>query len=244
MEAIAYCSKDESRLEGPWIFGKPSPGQGHRSDLESVGRRIVEGASLRDIAEESPGCFARYWKGFIALQEFTYKPAWREIRCFYILGPPGSGKSSLIYELFGYSEVYSVASKKHGWFDGYLGQRVLLVDEYAGTPEPETLNELLDGHPFRLAFKGGFYSARYTIGVVVANEPYCAGWPDSTLRRFESGGFYRLDGRHTHGQPNDRRDRLGRFILGTGPKPLELEFQPRQSVLRHDGPRSLFGLRV
>ena len=32
-QAIDYCKKADSRLDGPWEYGTPSEGQGNRSDI-------------------------------------------------------------------------------------------------------------------------------------------------------------------------------------------------------------------
>jgi len=42
---LAYCTKEEGRLDGPWVFGAPKPGQGKRTDLEMVKADIDAGAS-------------------------------------------------------------------------------------------------------------------------------------------------------------------------------------------------------
>jgi len=70
-EAIQYCSKTESRhpdAVGPFVYGQPSPGQGYRSDLESLTEAVVSGKTTRQIAEELPGMFMRYHAGIAALQ--------------------------------------------------------------------------------------------------------------------------------------------------------------------------------
>lgn len=70
-EAIAYCSKSESRhpdAAGPYIFGsRQSSGQGARTDLHEVADAIRAGKSLREIAEEFPVQFMRYASGISTL---------------------------------------------------------------------------------------------------------------------------------------------------------------------------------
>lgn len=68
-EAVSYCSKTETRIDGvnrPYVYGQRAPGQGYRSDLESLTEALVSGKSQREIAEDMPGMFLRYHNGISA----------------------------------------------------------------------------------------------------------------------------------------------------------------------------------
>jgi len=55
-EAVAYCSKLETRLDGPWIHGEPS-----RTTVETdLVIRILEGGDLAELAHEYPSLFLKY----------------------------------------------------------------------------------------------------------------------------------------------------------------------------------------
>lgn len=58
-EAIRYCSKDATRVSGPWTYGTPNPGQGRPSRLsERHGCAIqLSVAGAQSICEE---CVAEY----------------------------------------------------------------------------------------------------------------------------------------------------------------------------------------
>lgn len=68
-DAIKYCSKEESRLEGPFFFGKKG-NQGHRSDLDSMVDMIESGATGKEILIEMRGNALRHinhiYKGLYA----------------------------------------------------------------------------------------------------------------------------------------------------------------------------------
>jgi len=53
--AVAYCSKEDTRLEGPWTIGNPVGTQGKRKDLEIAVELVRSGTSLVDIVSEMPG---------------------------------------------------------------------------------------------------------------------------------------------------------------------------------------------
>lgn len=70
-EAISYCSKTATRhpdVPAPFEFGVKSPGQGHRSDLDSLSELVASGKSRKQIAEIMPGMYIRYHSGIAALQ--------------------------------------------------------------------------------------------------------------------------------------------------------------------------------
>lgn len=67
-EAEAYCTKAETRAEGPWKFGTKPAGKGARTDLANVKNILTtEGRSgLKRVADEHFGDFLRYYKGMDA----------------------------------------------------------------------------------------------------------------------------------------------------------------------------------
>lgn len=60
-QAIAYCSKSESRKEGtkPIVIGKPL-GQGHRTDLDEIFEDIEEGCTAKEILIRHKGNAVRH----------------------------------------------------------------------------------------------------------------------------------------------------------------------------------------
>lgn len=69
LEAISYCQKLETRYPGVggfFEYGTKSPGQGHRSDLDSVTDLLRNGATEREVAQQLPGMFLRYHSGIAA----------------------------------------------------------------------------------------------------------------------------------------------------------------------------------
>ena len=46
---IKYCSKESTRVSGPWQFGEYTT-QGQRTDLDKAARMIDEGRTLREVA--------------------------------------------------------------------------------------------------------------------------------------------------------------------------------------------------
>lgn len=64
-EAINYCRKIETRIEGtePIIYGDMNITKGHRSDLDAIYEDIKNGKSLTEISEDYPSQFIKYHSG-------------------------------------------------------------------------------------------------------------------------------------------------------------------------------------
>jgi len=191
LEAIQYCSKPETRVSGPWRYGEPHPGKGARTGPVTVAGLVQAGETIQSIASSAPATFIRYYRGIERLSALQSVPQWRDVRVFVFIGPPGSGKTSTVYEAFGQADVYSMASEEPFWFDGYDRQRVLLIDDIARSLGSKAFLRYLDGHPVQLPVKGGFAVARYSIVVVCTNDE--EDYPPATQRRILTGGVFWLE---------------------------------------------------
>lgn len=156
---IKYCSKSAGRLDGPYEYGT-RPSQGKRSDLIAVTESIAEGKSLMDITADHPVAFIKFHSGIKSLMSLLAKG--REalgvgkpvVRVYY--GLPGSGKSHLAKQ--DAAEIgdcyYLHKSGANYWWDGYVGQPVVIVNDFYGHyPYSELLN-LLDVYDNKVNIKG------------------------------------------------------------------------------------------
>lgn len=176
-DAIQYCSKEDTRCEGPWEFGERGKGQGHRSDLDAVAEMVKEKKSLREIAEEHPATFIRYHRGIKELKNTTddKKRTWKT-EVFIVIGEPGIGKTRWAWENF--DDIYV---KPHGtkWWDGYTGQEDVLIDDYNGYMEYEYLLQLCDRYPMKVETKGGHveFLAKY---IIITSNKVLESWYTNT----------------------------------------------------------------
>lgn len=156
-----YCSKDDSRVAGPWEIGVPSRGPGSRSDLEAVTRVLQAGGSLRSIAESFPREFVKFHRGLAELERQLRGDAApnEEKQVVALIGPPGVGKTRSVYDVAqGDLFVLPVPGGPRDpvWFDGYLDQGHALIDDFNGQLEYTFMLRLLDRYPLRVPIKGGF----------------------------------------------------------------------------------------
>lgn len=190
-DCIAYCTKEGSRVHGPWLFGEPTVVSG----LVGFVQRLRDGTALRTAALDDVETYSRNRSALERIAAWVEPRRWRDVTCFYLNGETGTGKSALVYDTFGYENVYTLSSQSPLWFDKYCGQRVLFIDEFEGTIVRETLLRILDGHPYDGPVKGGFVGAQWTCVVLCSNVDFYSGFDAALKRRFERGGFFRVVGR-------------------------------------------------
>lgn len=179
-QAVAYCQKADSRIDGPWEHGVPreSRSQGSRTDLVSVAERIAQGADFQEIENDFPGESIRFRRHIMeACRDRRRRILRRELRpnltVTVLWGDPGTGKTRSVYESEGIENIYTLTECHNGsiWFDGYDNESVLLIDDFRGWIKYTTLLKMLDIFPYRLPIKGSFDYAAWTKVYITSNHP-------------------------------------------------------------------------
>lgn len=152
---IAYCTKESTRVAGPWEKGT-RPAQGKRSDLEDIAKLVSEGAGIKRIAEEHPGSFIRYHRGIERLRGLFTKPRSEAPDVLWFYGATGTGKSRKAAEIGGDS-IYWKDMSDGKWWDGYEQQDVVVFDDMRkDTFKFHELLKLFDRYPHKIQTKGGY----------------------------------------------------------------------------------------
>lgn len=153
-EAIDYCKKSDTHVDGPFEFGEKST-QGVQSGLRNASDLIVGGASLRDVAMEHPELYVRYARGLNELSFMTraYEERIRPL-VWYIYGPPGSGKSYYARRTV-FEGVYDTVNYVDGRFVGYYGCENVILDDFDGRIPRQMLMQLLDEGRMTIRTVGG-----------------------------------------------------------------------------------------
>lgn len=151
-EAINYCKKKESQLDGPWEFGNPEVGQGHRSDLEEISLAIKNKATLKDLATNYTQTFIKYPSGITKVKGLIQEKRNQKTKLIIYWGDAGTGKTRKAYE-----ENPDAYFKPNGmWWDGYDNQKCVIIDDYDGYIGFREFLQLTDRYPHKVPFKGGF----------------------------------------------------------------------------------------
>ena len=147
IHAEAYCrkpNKDGSykRVESFGVM----PHQGSRSDIAGAFERVRDGASLIEIADDSPETFTRCHAALRWYATSRMQPYAGRRDAYWLTGPSGAGKSTdakrRAYIAAGgpegvtpeearafYAEHVYSHSGSSDWFDGYNNQKVAVFDE-------------------------------------------------------------------------------------------------------------------
>lgn len=163
---LAYCSKESTRLEGPWTRGEASlPATDTKTILLDAENQISDGSATVDsliLNPEFRPALRRHVSYLRTLEEASLRDRWsktdRNVTTHLLYGPPRTGKTwSLTHERYTYSDFYRVTNWKHPW-DSYQSQPVLILDEFEGQPDFHDLCQILEGYPYELEAR---YSNRW-----------------------------------------------------------------------------------
>lgn len=189
-EAVDYCNKKDTRVNGPWTEGEPPLDQGFRSDLVGLKRAIDNGATEIDCWNEFFVPMAKYHRGMSEYRRVcsSANPRTEKTVCIAIFGETGSGKSHTLTQAPGAYWLTKPAKGSPTWIDGYTNQSVFVIDEFYGWIPYDTLLRICDKFPLQLPTKGGFSGFIPKIIVITSNKH-----PDSWYNYSKfSGGFQPL----------------------------------------------------
>jgi len=160
-QSIIYCSKEDPQ---PFQFGTlPSPGK--RNDIHNACEKIMQGSSLRELAQETEGAVAvvKFHKGLTVLRSITRPDRSDPPKVFWIFGQTGTCKTRCAFEsgldlTGGDRNDIWISAGALKWFDGYDGQSVAIFDDFRAKHVPNFafFLRLLDRYPMSVEFKGGF----------------------------------------------------------------------------------------
>lgn len=178
--SLAYVQKEDTRVPDaePLVKGEisPGPGQGHRSDLDELRRRILDGQETADeliLSDSGAWRHSRLVGDLVSARDrHRQEGKLRDVQVRVVFGSTGTGKTSAAIQ--GLQELGSVCRVTHwgsGAFDGYDGQDALILDEFAGQPPLEELLTWLDVYPVALPARYRPRQAAFVRVVLCSNAP-------------------------------------------------------------------------
>jgi len=176
-DAAAYCTKEDTRLAGPFSFGKPVK-QGKRTDLDDVCNAVHEMAEAGEpaykiqkrLATDYPKSIVLHPNGLdklIAIK--TAKEGYETLEEIVLfVGEAGSGKSYTART--SYSSVFSRMYSKNDnlYFCGYNSDECTFFDEFAGGMKYGRWKDLCQ--PGSANFSGTPSQPRYSLAQSKAGE--------------------------------------------------------------------------
>lgn len=160
-----YCIKGEIIID---IVNRE---QGKRTDLaEAIEVGRTEG--YREMAIAHPETFVKYHRGLKELLFTIEEPKeWYDTKVYIFWGPTGSGKSRKARQMD--PNLYNIPEPNNGslWFDGYRGQKTILLDDFYGWIKYHTLLQITDGYPYQAPTKGSFVHRQWDTVIITSNKP-------------------------------------------------------------------------
>lgn len=185
-QAKDYCMKEESRVAGPWELGTETVSeQGKRNDLKNIYEQVKAKKTNSEMLESTEGAAAKFSK-HIQFMRFTLMEQESDrqlqgVKVITLYGPTGKGKTySAVNFIAGCKDYYICEAPSHKdsklWFDGYEGQRYLILDDFEGSfCSFRYILRLLDKYKLKIEVKGGFSWATWTT-VIITSNIHPSGW--------------------------------------------------------------------
>lgn len=169
-----YCTKEESRFDGPWEFGKIGL-RGKTGGLDEAAEMVKQGVPLKEVADAMPVVWVKHSRGLYDLRKtLDLEQDRRDFgdegpELWVLHGPSGTGKSRYVKEHWP-DAFWKIPEEK--WWDGYTGQETVVLDDFKGSSMRLTdFQRLIDWYPLWVEIKGGAVPMLAKRYVITSNEP-------------------------------------------------------------------------
>ncbi|UPW41515.1 replication associated protein [Myodefec virus RodL3_773] len=185
-----YCTKEDTRVAGPWQVGEWAT-QGQTRGLSQAVECINSGGTLRDVAEQFPEVYIRHARGLKDWVHTVGNKGPRQIgedgpEVWVFWGRSGTGKSRRARD--DWPEAYWKLNNAR-WWDGYAGHETVIFDDFKGSSLTlHDFQRIIDRYPIDVEVKGGTTPLSATRYVFTSNK-HPADWysaeadPEGTVMR-------------------------------------------------------------
>jgi len=160
-----YADYPDNKVQNKFEEKGDLPVQGTRTDYALAIEQIKSGTPVEEVVCSQP----QLLPGLRALERFknlTLKPLNRDVKVIVLFGDAGTGKSKWAYDYD--PQLYSKPDGE--WWDGYDGQKTVLLDDFYGGILYPTFLKVLDRYPYNAPIKGGFLWAQWTTVIITSNK--------------------------------------------------------------------------
>lgn len=166
-QARDYCMKEDTRIEPPVEYGTFELKPGERTDLSALKETIDQGSTLEQIWDQHPNEFLKYNRGIMTALTLKQKKRDFKTRVRIICGPTGTGKTKWVFDNYPVEDVYM--KQRSNWWDGYTGQKVVLIDDFYGWLPLDEMLRICDRYPMMVQTKGGNVQFTSELVVITSN---------------------------------------------------------------------------
>lgn len=237
----AYCSKEDTRVDGPWESGtlQECSSQGQRTDLIEARDSLKNGKKFMDLVEDDKmiDIAARFPRFVERLEkEYNKPPAREEVYVTLHFGPANSGKSyCACKENPADPAIYWFDGNNGEFWEGYTGQKIVVMDEFSGsTLSPLRFQRVCDKYPMIVPIKGSSTPLLATEIHITSNYLPSKWWKEGT-RYTPEAVDRRIHEVHWHRTPKDYED-IWVFTSNDDRTAMDqfMEFYVRENFVRID----------
>lgn len=161
LDAVGYCAKGarekpeagfrvylDDPCDGFFQEGE-RPHQGQRTDLIEAAAEVRAGRSVDSIVIEAPQVFHNYGRTLERIEEIVLRSKHRTEMTVgvWLWGPTGVGKSHRAFEGYSNDTHYVLNLEDNGWWEGYVGQDIVIINDFRGQIRYSELLNLVDRWP-------------------------------------------------------------------------------------------------
>lgn len=184
-KCIAYCSKQETRVSGPFEYGH-RPSQGKREDLIEIAEELKKpGVKVSHIAERFPAEYMMYTRGITAYSNIIAPHRTKAPTVYWLWGKSGVGKTTYARNLAKNPDSYYVKDASI-WWDKYEQQEVILIDDFDEARFPfRVLLNLLDVLKMQGQTKGSYVEINSDYVAITCEFSPAQLWTDNDYIQVE-----------------------------------------------------------
>ena len=111
--------------------------------------------TVDQVAVDDPIKFHQYGRTLSKIEDLALRKQFRSwmTTCEWIYGPTGTGKSARAFE--GYNpDTHYLWKDDKGWQDGYVGQPIVIMNDFRGEIPYNSLLQLIDRYPHFVSRRG------------------------------------------------------------------------------------------
>ncbi len=185
LQASIYCTKDDTRVRGPWQLGKISKGAGTRTDLVDFKDAIRDGKRKAELWETHTVQMAKYRRMYGDYNRCHKPKRTEELTVCLLIGKTGLGKTRTVHETWEKEGYFDMPiSNGTMWFDGYDRDKNVLLDDFNGRMSKvrlDTLLRILDRYPIQVPIKTN-YCWWMPSSIAITSNFHPRDWYDYTKR--------------------------------------------------------------
>ncbi len=189
-QAIDYCSKDDTRQEGPWRWGETeqdvddnilnpdsvAPPRKKISPLQVACNHLKNGKDLKWLARNMPDVFTMHSDGLRKFISIISPPRNDKPTVLVFYGLPESNKSrraqAIADELFpdDICRYDALGGDGQEWWQTYQGEKCVIVDEFDGRKfKWDRFLQLTDRYPVTVPIKGSHFPFLAELIIITSN---------------------------------------------------------------------------